>query len=237
MSLPPAPVKKIETMKVTKNSIQIKYSKAKRAKEYQITVFNGKEKVKSMKSKKTTCTVKGLKPNVQYTIRVCGYNGKTSGKKASAKIYTANQEGVVSIGRSTARGKVLEREYKAWRAHVIKESEKIYAKDQQNGSGFLAYVAMEVEISGKRCTKEITNYQGNPHQYDRKKVYETYKKGKGTNLELYQLLLDIVNESGRIECEILEDERGMYMANWTDGWRLTITTYSFSGTRIRPKQD
>lgn len=229
----PGAVKKIETVKVTKNSIRIKYSKAKGAKEYQITVYNGKEKVKSMKSKKTTCTVKDLKPSIQYTIKVCGYNGTAYGKKASAKIYTADKDGIVGIGRSTATGKALEREYKAWRDSVIKEAEDGYVRN--SGSGLLNRIAGRADVYGYRCTKAVTNYQGNPNQYDRKNVYETYKKGMGTNLELYQLLLDIANKSGKIECEILEDEDVMYMANWTDGWRTTITPGRLSGSRIRKK--
>lgn len=232
----PGAVKKIETVKVTKNSIRIKYSKAKGAKEYQITVYNGKEKVKSMKSKKTTCTVKDLKPSIQYTIKVCGYNGTAYGKKASAKIYTADKDGIVGIGRSTATGKALEREYKAWRDSVIKEVEADYARRGQNGPAFITLVASKADmIATNRCDREITNYQGNPNQYDRKNVYETYKKGRGTNLELYQLLLDIVNKSGKVECEILEDEDVMYIADWTDGWKITFHTWCTRGSRIRKK--
>lgn len=222
----PAAVKKIETVKVTKNSIQIRYSKAKGAKGYQITVYNGKEKVKGMKMKKTACTVKGLKPDVQYTIKVCGYNGKASGKKASAKIYTADKNGIVGIGRSSVTGKALEKEYGAWRDFVIKQAEKKYKTSPRHD--FLYAVASEADmIFGRRCTKEITNYKGNPNKYDKKKVYETYKKGKGTNLELYQLLLDIINKSGKVECGIFEDGM-MKMANWTDGYALRIGT-SFVG--------
>lgn len=96
----PGAVKNLKKVKVTKNSIKVKYKNVKGASGYKIYIyerFDTKGRYNNYltplvyvkKTKKTTYTIKNLVPGCKYTIKVCAYNKDgTCGKKQSIKVST-----------------------------------------------------------------------------------------------------------------------------------------------------
>lgn len=97
----PAKVKNLKRVKVTKNSVKVKYKKAKGAAGYQILIYERVQKIDhptqtplvyAFDTKKTTYTIKHLVPGHKYTVKVRAYNKEgVYGKMASVKANTTGK--------------------------------------------------------------------------------------------------------------------------------------------------
>lgn len=93
----PGVVKNLKKVKVTKNSIKVKYKKAKGADGYQILIYERTPSdrysrqtplVYAFTTKKTTYTIKNLMPGCKYTVKVRAYKDGNYGKFKSVKANT-----------------------------------------------------------------------------------------------------------------------------------------------------
>lgn len=138
----PGAVKNLKKVKVTKNSIKVKYKKVKGAAGYQILIY---EKVKdcgytrktplvyAYETKKTTYTIKNLMPGHQYTVKVRAYNKDgIYGKKASVKSNTKGSREVKIICNSCGvslpsyNGNKQGWDYTAYLANHIKSARDVH---------------------------------------------------------------------------------------------------------------
>lgn len=214
----PGQVKNIEEVKATDKSVTIKFDKVKGAKSYQVEVHIGGRKhnitstvtqygdkkykckytysvgkkiVKKTTTKKTTCTIKGIgfkNTEKLYAVKVRAFDGKNYGKWGV--LYVRNtRDGVHAPGKSAAVGKNLKKQYEAWKKKVISE-----AKEEKTARKAIDSCIHQAVLFG--CTENIHNDIGNNVQYSMEEVYQTYKRGYGTNLEIYCLIADICKDAG-----------------------------------------
>lgn len=120
----------LKVSSVTKESIKVKYNKAKNAKGYQTRVYKGSKRVAEVKTKNTSCTIDKLSAGTEYTVKIRAYKGKKYGKEKSIAVRTSKEEpdsgdqaeddtpGIVMPGESTSTGDALVAEYNAYIAYA-----------------------------------------------------------------------------------------------------------------------
>ena len=220
----PGQVKNIEEVKATDKSVTIKFKKVSGAKKYQVRVYEATRKLETKKyadesrtykykwtakkkiftkldTKKTSCTIKGLNKNSSYAVKIRAYNGKSYGKWATQYVWTTSM-GIRYPGRTIATGDNLKKQYEGWKAKLIKEAKKDVDKNWCLARTVLwkCYNSMAVERDLK-CTKSTDKLVDNPNEYTMEEVYATYKRGYGTDLEIYHLVMDVLKTAG-LRCEI-----------------------------------
>lgn len=129
----------LKASSVTKESVKVKYNKAKNAKGYQIRVYKGSKRVSEAKTKNTSCTIGKLQEGTEYTVKIKAYKGKKFGKEKSIIVKTARGEsdstqddsntddtpGIVMPGESTSTGDALVAEYNAYVAYEAEQWKKL----------------------------------------------------------------------------------------------------------------
>lgn len=129
----------LKASSVTKESVKVKYNKAKNAKGYQIRVYKGSKRVAEVKTKSTSCTIDKLQEGTEYTVKIRAYKGKKYGKEKSIIVKTARGEsdsteddsntddtpGIVMPGESTSTGDALVAEYNAYVAYEAEQWKKL----------------------------------------------------------------------------------------------------------------
>lgn len=212
----PGNVKNIEETKVTESSIAFKFKKVKGAEKYQIRLYNAefgrkkrayqiqneknptslwtkgkvKDLVQEYETKKTKFTIKNLKCGI-YAIKIRAVKGNQYGKWALQFIHTY-YEGAQYPGISTATGKALEKEYDDWKKAVIKE----YKENWNIG-------ICDREI---KCISNSGYLPTDPNNVTKAELAQIYKRGFGTDVEVYQIIKDLNKDMG-IPCEIVKDIR------------------------------
>ena len=218
----PGKVKNIEEVKATDTSITFKFKKASGAKNYQIQVYEatkkrikttgadgkkhysykwvtGKKLVKKLETKKTKATIKGLGrkgSDQSYAIKVRACNGNSHGKWETQYMWTTF-EGVRHPGDSTATGNNLKKQYEEWKAYRIKDAKKGVV----DKTTLMKRIFGSLLVGLPNCSKIIQSDVGDPNQYNMDTIYSIYKSGKGTNVEIYQLVMDICKTAG-VNCRI-----------------------------------
>lgn len=120
-SLTVGDIKNLRITKATKNSVTLKWDKAKNAYYYDVNVRKNGIQYKSAMPRTNTVTIKGLKQNTTYNITVQAYNKNIFGKEASIPCTIKNGKvvKVVPPGESTKTGSALKKQYEAWRDNWI----------------------------------------------------------------------------------------------------------------------
>ena len=229
----PGQVKNIEEVKATDNSITIKFKKVKGAKSYQIQVYYGGSTKKTTSTvtqygdkkykykyiyrtgklakktttKKTTCTIKGIgfkNTEKLYAVKVRAFDGKNYGKWGV--LYVRNtRNGVHTPGKSAATGNNLKKQYEDWKKTILDN-----AKAKNNSIEVIDSCFFPTRLF--KCTENTHNYIEDPGQYSMEEVYQTYKRGYGTDLEIYHLIMDICKDAG-LRCDLKKavSWKGNYM--------------------------
>ena len=105
----PAKVKKVTLTSATVDTLSIKWSKAKRAKQYQIAFKEtGTKKYSYVKTKKLSYDLANLKAGTRYTIKVRGLRGKKKGKWSKVKKWTTQQ---AQAAKDTSRDSTADVDY------------------------------------------------------------------------------------------------------------------------------
>lgn len=227
----PGQVKNIEEVKATDKSVTIKFKKVSGAKKYQVRVYetirqpqtkknadgsrtySNKWKTKKkiftkLDTKKTSCTIKGLNKSSSYAVKIRAYNGKSYGKWATQYVWTTSG-GIHCPGRTTATGDNLKKQYESWKANWIriaqkKVDEKSYQCDSL-GRAILNIYYFSAVARDLNCTRETKTLVDNPEEYTMEEVYATFKRGYGTDMEIYHLVMDVLKTAG-VRCEITYDK-------------------------------
>lgn len=210
----PGQVKNIEEVKATDHSITFKFKKVKGAKSYQIQVYEatksskvtsttteygnkrykynytwkiGKKVIKKAETRKNTYTIKGLSQAQNYAVKIRACNGKSYGKWKTQYLNTT-YEGVQYPGESTATGENLKRQYEEWKKPSIDSAKK-------------RIFSCFNPASQIKCIENVCKNIDNPGQYSMDEVYKTYKKGTGTDLEIYHVCMDLCKDAG-VKCAL-----------------------------------
>lgn len=211
----PGNVANIEETKVTGTSISLKFKKAKNAKKYQIRVYEAKYKRKSAsailketnptgrysytatkkllkkgETTKTKYTIKGLKSDTGCLVKIRAVNGKKYGKWATQFMMSGMSNGIHGPGNSTASGKALEKQYEAHKKWLLKEFRDIW------NAGFC-----DTDI---KCISKSEYLPKDPNKFTKAEIHQIYKKGFGSDLEVYQYMMDM-NKAAGIRCRIVRD--------------------------------
>lgn len=223
----PGQVKNIEEVKATDNSVTIKFKKVSGAKKYQVQVYEANRKLETKKyadksrtykykwtakkkiftkldTKKTSCTIKGLNRNRSYAVKIRAYNGKSYGKWATQYVWTTSM-GRRYPGRTTATGDNLKKQYENWKADWINSAKKSADEKYCFAWTILWKYRHSTVASDLKCTKSTDKLVDNPNEYTMEEVYATYKRGYGTDLEIYHLVMDVLKSAG-LRCEITYDK-------------------------------
>ena len=219
----PGQVKNIEEVKATDKSVTIKFKKVSGAKKYQVQVYetirqpqtkknadgsrtySKKWKTKKkiftkLDTKKTKCTIKGLNKSSSYAVKIRAYNGKSYGKWATQYVWTTDQ-GRRYPGRTTATGDNLKKQYENWKADWISSAKKSADETYCFAWTILWKYNHSTVARDLKCTKSTDKLVDNPNEYTMEEVYATYKRGYGTDLEIYHLVMDVLKTAG-LRCEI-----------------------------------
>lgn len=90
----PAKVKTVKVSKKTTSTAKVTWSKAKKAKKYQVAYKKASAKkwsYKTVKANKKTLTIKKLSSNTKYKVKVRAINGKAKGKWSATKSFTTKK--------------------------------------------------------------------------------------------------------------------------------------------------
>lgn len=216
----PGQVKNIEETKKTSASFTFKFKKAKNAKKYQVRVYEVKGVKKSVyigRGKKSSviewqatnklvkkaecstnkCTITGLESKL-YAVKVRACNGNKYGKWAT-QFITPAYKGMTFPGKSSATGKLLKTEYNKWKKRLMKDmkEDKVETDD-----GLLEWIGDQFGYFHLiQCIKVHEGYVADPNKYTAKELYQTYKTGMGSELDIYHVIMDIYKDLG-VPCTI-----------------------------------
>lgn len=104
----PAKVKTVKVSKKTTSTAKVTWSKAKKAKKYQVAYKKASAKkwsYKTVKANKKTLTIKKLSSNTKYKVKVRAINGKAKGKWSAAKSFTTKKKSAQSTNGTSSNGK------------------------------------------------------------------------------------------------------------------------------------
>lgn len=103
----PAKVKTVKVSKKTTSTAKVTWSKAKKAKKYQVAYKKASAKkwsYKTVKANKKTLTIKKLSSNTKYKVKVRAINGKAKGKWSAAKSFTTKKKSAQSTNGTSSNG-------------------------------------------------------------------------------------------------------------------------------------
>ena len=215
----------LKALSVTKESVKVKYNKAKNAKGYQIRVYKGSKRVSEVKTKNTSCTIGKLQEGTEYTVKIKAYKGKKFGKEKSIIVKTARGEsdsteddsntddtpGIVMPGESTSTGDALVAEYNAYVAYEAEQWKKLSLDELRD----IVFPHMGAGITYNT-------------QYTDK--YSLFKYKAGTEEPICEMYADILNIMGipAEKRDVLADAQrfpevkdcleGFKNAGFTSGW-------------------
>ena len=182
----------LKASSVTKESVKVKYNKAKNAKGYQIRVYKGNKRVSEVKTKNTSCTIGKLQEGTEYTVKIKAYKGKKFGKEKSIIVKTARGEsdsteddsntddtpGIVMPGESTSTGDALVAEYNAYVAYEAEQWKK-RSSSQDAWSSALAHASAGITYNVQYTDK-----------------YNLFKYKAGTEEAICEMYADIFTAAG-----------------------------------------
>lgn len=172
------------------------------------------------------------------TAKAAGIPGENIGTYAEGDAGTGTEaEEIVLPGHSTAEGEELKAQYEAWKNDIIasamaEETDKYYM-----GMWLSSFYATSVT-----CTEVIADEIPGVNEYTEEEVLNTYKTGKGTNIEKYHVLMDIYKDAGYEDMFIGHCSRfgrddgdylmlGVWNTRTSHGQRTyTATTFKKNGT-------
>ena len=215
----------LKASSVTKESVKVKYNKAKNAKGYQIRVYKGNKRVSEVKTKNTSCTIGKLQEGTEYTVKIKAYKGKKFGKEKSIIVKTARGESdstqddsntddtskIVMPGESTSTGDALVAEYNAYVAYEAEQWKKLSLDELRD----IVFPHMGAGITYNT-------------QYTDK--YSLFKYKAGTEEPICEMYADILNIMGipAEKRDVLADAQrfpevkdcleGFKNAGFTSGW-------------------
>lgn len=220
-------------------TVSLKFKKAKNAKKYQIRVYEAKIKRKKaseiMKEGKgaklrryqntkklaykgetrtNKFTVKGLEPYKFYILKIRAVNGKRKGKWATETFRATGNSGIVYQGDSISNGKELERQYEDWKKYELETR-----KPDKTDPSILNFDDLI------KCTSNVDWLAEDPNNYIKQDVCQTYKRGYGSDVEAYQLIMDICKDVG-VRCKIVRNtypelqDDGTYKERIVEGYSL-----------------